>query len=206
MNTSNANEDNAGIIVDTSSPTGKNDHQSLHVHKSVVRSSLHVHQSLVLSFCFMESEATNLGTGLSTILENDEPEDGTGWLHRNDTFVPQPRGPRPALTDSLPTFSEPGEHHLISIYLLVNRLINHCLLFCILTEHRALDTEDVFDRGLFEPENEDSDGDEHVMDGNDPCLNNENLLYDEDGILQQHGQGGMLTCIHVNFSILYVIS
>jgi len=64
----------------------------------------------------MESEATNLGTGLSTIMENDEPKDATGWLHRNDDFVPQPRGPCPALTDSLPIFSEPGEHHLISIY------------------------------------------------------------------------------------------
>jgi hypothetical protein len=55
------------------------------------------------------SEGASFGTGLSTILENDESEDPTDWLHRNDNYVPRPGGPRTVISGPLPASRESGE-------------------------------------------------------------------------------------------------
>jgi hypothetical protein len=59
--------------------------------------------------------------------------------------------------------------------------------------------EDKFDRELFEPMHDGSDGDEHAMDG-DHGLHNENL-YDEDGVIRRQAQGTTTTSIYVMLEI-----
>ena len=56
-------------------------------------------------------EGANFGTGLSTIVENDETAEPTDWLHRNDNYVPGRRGPRMVLSRPLPTSGEAGQAH-----------------------------------------------------------------------------------------------
>jgi hypothetical protein len=48
--------------------------------------------------------------------------------------------------------------------------------------------EDEFDCELFEPVQNGENGDEDAMDGGHG-LHNENLLYDDDGVIQRHAQG-----------------
>ena len=57
-------------------------------------------------------EGANFGTGLSTIVENDETTEPTDWLHRNDNYVPGRRGPRTDLSRPFPTSGEAGQHIL----------------------------------------------------------------------------------------------
>jgi hypothetical protein len=73
-------------------------------------------------------EGANFGTGLSTILENDESAKLTDWLHRNDNYVLGRRGPRTLLSGPLPTFGEEGQR------------INHILNFCNLRNKSHLHT------------------------------------------------------------------
>jgi hypothetical protein len=61
-------------------------------------------------------EGASFGTGLSTILKNDESEDPTDWLHRNDNFVPRPRGPRTVISGPLLASSESGEHNNLMLF------------------------------------------------------------------------------------------
>lgn len=56
----------------------------------------------------MICEGANLGTGLSTIMENDESRDPADWLHRNDSYVPVRRGPHTYLSGTLHAPNEPG--------------------------------------------------------------------------------------------------
>ena len=63
-------------------------------------------------------EGANFGTGLSTIVENDETAEPTDWLHRNDNYVPGRRGPRTVLSRPLPTFGDAGQHinHILDFF------------------------------------------------------------------------------------------
>jgi hypothetical protein len=74
------------------------------------------HESL--SIC----QGASFGTGLSTILENDEPENATDWLYRNDNYVPQPRGPRTIISGPLSTSGESGEHSLMLFFKKIRHL------------------------------------------------------------------------------------
>jgi hypothetical protein len=60
-------------------------------------------------------EGASFGTGLSTILENGDTEDPIDWLHRNDNYVPRPRGPR--TSGPLPTSGESSEHNILMLFL-----------------------------------------------------------------------------------------
>jgi len=53
----------------------------------------------------------SFGIGLSTILENEESEDPTDWLHRNNNYVPRARRPRTVLSRTLPTPVDSGKHN-----------------------------------------------------------------------------------------------
>ena len=65
-----------------------------------------------LSIC----EGASFRTELSTILENDKSEDPTEWLHRNNNYVPRPRGTRTVLSSPLPTSGESGEHNNLMLF------------------------------------------------------------------------------------------
>jgi len=65
----------------------------------------------LLSIC----EGASFGTGLSTILKNGEKEDPIDWLHRNDNYVPRPRGP--CTSGPLPTSGESSEHNNLMQFL-----------------------------------------------------------------------------------------
>jgi hypothetical protein len=65
-------------------------------------------------------EGASFGTGLSTILENDDSEYPTDWLHRNDNYVPRPRGPHTVNSGPLPTSGESGEHNNLMLFFYKN--------------------------------------------------------------------------------------
>lgn len=76
-------------------------------------------------------EGASFGTGLSTVLENDESADPTEWLHRNDNYVPRPRGPHTVLSGPLPTSGESGEHNLMLFFIKKNKAFRYMLLYLL---------------------------------------------------------------------------
>ena len=75
-------------------------------------------------------KARNFGTGLSTIVENDESAEPTDWLHRNNNYVPGRRGPRTVLSRPLPTSSDAGQHinHILDFFS-VNKIKQSSYIF-----------------------------------------------------------------------------
>jgi hypothetical protein len=64
------------------------------------------HEPLLIFIC----EGSNLGTGLSTILETDGSRETTNWLHTNYSYVLGRRGPHTDLCGTLHTSDEPCQH------------------------------------------------------------------------------------------------
>jgi hypothetical protein len=88
----------------------------------------------------------------------------------------------------------------MSVYIKDSNMLNYVetpLSAPRLTRVHVQETEEEFDRDLFEPPHDIWNTDDDVMDAGQTGLHTENLLYDDDGIFQRRAQGKLSTNVEI---------